>query len=307
MDKQSITEMISSYHQPSSTWFIDSYEQFMEEFFRKGRFHKGVPESIVKDYELVERIMCYSYYYYPLYDEAFAKLTTIFEAAVNIRLKELNISNDPKRKFESLDEKLQKLETYTSKTTFDKWGRTRKIRNDFAHRKSGMFMGVALNHAFYSLINITNLLFIEKETLEQNESKLEYLEQKIKLYFNGPITLTHENEEHLYSSIEPVAMSLNSKRDTSLWSLKSSHTYSNSSGSDNPICIELKNVKIDHDCIKGIVYNTNKEVLITKFDHNMFNKLYPINLTERDLFIFTTGDDLTIREIITKYRPNGKK
>lgn len=51
-----------------------------------------VPEDIVKDYEIVEYIMAYTYYYYPMFEEALRKLLTMYEMALKLKYKE--VTND---------------------------------------------------------------------------------------------------------------------------------------------------------------------------------------------------------------------
>lgn len=304
-NKSDLRNTISSFHNPNTTWPVKSHEEFMDKFFRKGRFHKDVPESIVKDYELVERMICYSYYYYPLYDEAYAKLTQIFEAAVDLRLKQLNIPKKTKRKFESLEDRIDKLKPHTTQSTIDKWQRTRDIRNMFAHRETGMFMGVTLNQAFYSMINIINLIFLDKNILSENEIALVNLKDKCIKTFKGPITFSSNSKDYIFSSIEPVEVSLNRNLKTSLWAVKSAHTYSGFKKTyQEPICIELSNVRFLNNSIIGTVNITNEEIHIKNYDQESFSKINKTDLSEMDSFYFTSIEFYTINSVRTKYLYN---
>ncbi len=95
-----MTDSFNYFHTPDpiwETWGINTHEQFLDDFIVKGKFHTNVPESVVKEYEIVERLFCYSYYSYQLIDETFSKVTRIFEGAVNLRLDELNIKRENTR------------------------------------------------------------------------------------------------------------------------------------------------------------------------------------------------------------------
>lgn len=134
--------IIEKYHTPESLWTafnVNSHEEFMKTFFKKGKFHPGVPEQIRNDYQKVERIFCYAYYHYPLIDEAFSTLTRIFEAAIKMRLDELSLS-----KKGNLESKIARLELYSSEQLLAQWNHARKLRNHFAHSNPGSLMGITL-------------------------------------------------------------------------------------------------------------------------------------------------------------------
>ena len=91
-----MNELIEIFHKPDSRWTIwgaDTYDAFIKLFMIYGKFHKDVPKKIVDDFQIVERLICYSYYYYPLIDEAFSKSTRVFESAVRLKLADLGLEN----------------------------------------------------------------------------------------------------------------------------------------------------------------------------------------------------------------------
>lgn len=78
-----------NYLQPDIIWRsfgVTSDTDFIDKFVLKGIFHSLVPVIIVEDYKLVERLLFYNYFNYPLLDEAFSKSTRIFEASVTLKL-----------------------------------------------------------------------------------------------------------------------------------------------------------------------------------------------------------------------------
>ena len=81
-----------NYYLPDSRWAVSSRQVYEDRFVVKGKFHNLVPDDIIKEFEIAERLMAYSYYCYPMYDEAFKKLLGMTEMAVKLRCKQFGIS-----------------------------------------------------------------------------------------------------------------------------------------------------------------------------------------------------------------------
>ncbi len=78
-----------NYLEPDEIWKIfrvKSESDFRDRDLLKGKFHPLVPEKIINDYKIVERLTYYSYFDYSLLDEAFSKSTLIFEASITLKL-----------------------------------------------------------------------------------------------------------------------------------------------------------------------------------------------------------------------------
>lgn len=132
----------------------------MDKIFLSGRFHSGVPEQIVNDYEKVERVLCYAYYHYPLLDEAYSIATRIFEAAIKIRLKELNLPEG-----DVLKKKINRLEEHSTQQLVKNWHFIREVRNHFAHPNPGSLMGITLVKGFTRIVNILNSIFLSRDDI----------------------------------------------------------------------------------------------------------------------------------------------
>lgn len=130
-----------TYFEPDKIWNnlgINSQEDYIDKYMVKGRFHSLVPEKIVYEYKIVERLLFYSYFCYPLIDEAFSKSTRIFEASVTLRLQKEGLI---KKGFESLSSKLKRLKEHCSIDLFEQWEKARLLRNEFAHMEAGRTKG----------------------------------------------------------------------------------------------------------------------------------------------------------------------
>jgi hypothetical protein len=173
------------YFSPEPHWKmygIKSRKAYIDKFVIKGRFHDAVHKDVLKSYKTVEYLMAHAYYHWPMYDEALKKLLGIFEMAIKLRCKELNISletidrNGKKRKrfLGSLIKSLcDKGYPDALKSTMD---RLRSLRNHHSHPDRHSFAGATSSGSIKPIVNLLNQLFlpvdsfIEKQTV-QNEFK----------------------------------------------------------------------------------------------------------------------------------------
>lgn len=274
-------DLIRYYHIPDkrwSIWRINSHEDFIKYFMVKGKFHDKVPSQIVDDYIIVERLICYSYYHYPLIDEAFAKATRTFEIAVNLKLKILNI---PKAKgYESLDSKIKKIAQYTSPSVMAEWDKARKVRNIFAHPEPGNIAGIVVARGFYQMVNILNLMFIDKTEIEENENSLDGLKRKAEPFKKGLFILHVQNNPNKYLiwSVLPYSLFKINSVEKSFWVFhpvfKHFPQTVEESVFDPPFYFNLKDVHISEYSLIGITTDTKVEVkLIPTLDQNHIDLL----------------------------------
>ena len=264
-------ELISKYHEPDSIWTIwniRSYNEYMSKFMVRGKFHDQVPKEIIKEYEQVERLLCYSYYCYPLIDEAFSKVTRIFESAVNLKLKEHRIEN--KSGYDSLNEKLKKIEKFTSPEIYNFWNHARKVRNIFAHPKPGRLMGITIFSSFLLMINILNTLFLDKTDIEFNENSLIDLKDQAKKLETGLFILEFDSKRILVWSILPYSFFKYGNILKSFWVFHPVFTYfpqtTEKLDFSLPISFRLKNVKIHPKGLTGVNLITGKTINVIKTD-----------------------------------------
>lgn len=197
---------MNKYLDPDPRWKalgIISQDEFNNKIIVEGKFHNKVPPKIVEDYIVVERLLFYSYYYYPLLDEAFSKATRIFESGISQRINDLGLNS--KDKFLNLDQKIKKLSPHTSSEIIKEWGKTKGIRNYFAHPKSGNVMGISIHRAFLQMVNIINTIFLDLKIVQANELYLENLRIESKHFSENLLTFDAENKKILIWSIIPYS------------------------------------------------------------------------------------------------------
>ncbi len=179
---------MKDYYKADSRWKIhniNSKEEFVKQYVIKGKFHENVPKDIVDAYTTVEYMLAHSYYWWPMYDEAFLKVLMLLETAVKIRAKSLSIDlkvmNNKNKEFEKklsklIDEVCVKLDSDILKAQFH---RAREIRNNFVHKDSNSYMGAmgGIKESFYLFINLINELFLTKEQIKICESQQDKIQE----------------------------------------------------------------------------------------------------------------------------------
>jgi hypothetical protein len=270
--------LIQQYHIPDRIWKIwkaDSYDYFIDNFMVTGKFHDKVPEKIINDYKIVERLLCYSYYHYPLLDEAFSKATRVFESAIKLRLKELGIPEP--MKFESLEKKIKKIEPFTSPTVLMEWNKAREIRNAFAHPEAGSLMGIIVLRGFYQMVNIINTIFLDKTIIEENELLLNNLKTEALHLKEGLFKFEFQEKNFLVWSIIPYSYFRTKNVDKSFWVFHPVFTYfpqtTDKLDFSLPICLRLSNLEISDIGIKATILGSGDKIVAIKTDN-------PINIDQ---------------------------
>lgn len=254
-----------NYLQPDDIWNylgIASETDFINKYVLKGRFHGLVPEEIVEDYKVVERLLYFSYYYYPLLDEAFAKSTRIFEASVSLKLEKLGMM---KKGFESLNSKLKRLEKHSSKDLSAQWQSAREMRNMFAHQKAGALMGIVLINAFKHNLNMINSVFLSPEMIKEKDSELKNLLSQTEHFTKGLFVLDYRNRKILIQGLRPYTTGILKNKGTSLWvfipitgdkKIRTLHDFPSS------LILKLENIKISNTGLEAIESDTKERVTL---------------------------------------------
>ena len=84
-----------NYLEPDEIWKIfrvKSESDFRDRYLLKGKFHPLVPEKIINDYKIVERLTYYSYFDYSLLDEAFSALSLSAKVLYSVLLDRMGLS-----------------------------------------------------------------------------------------------------------------------------------------------------------------------------------------------------------------------
>lgn len=255
---------------PDKTWDqfgFASKENFIERFVTTGKFHKNVPIDIQKDYEIVERLQFYSYFKYELLDEAFARATRIFEASVDLRIRNLGL--EKKGKFESLHDKIKKLEKHTTPEIYVAWQNVRRLRNLFAHHVAGRSLADNIFHVFRDIINLINSIFLEIDEILPNELSLKSLKANAAFFEEGLFLSKIQQNLSVISSCRPHALVTNNGKEESLWCLRLIYPNETINVLEDfavPIYFTLRDVEITENGLKATVVDWNDVIEIFPTD-----------------------------------------
>jgi hypothetical protein len=190
------------YFEADTTWTsfgIKTREQYVERFVFKGKFHTQVHEDVTKSFETAEFLMAHAWYHYRMYDEALKKLLSIFEMAIRLRCKELNIQTEcitkkSQRQGRRLFELTKELADFGyPQKIFRAAEWLRELRNMFAHPDRHSFGGGVFAQNVIPIINFLNQVFLPVGYFNEQiatENKLNGLLEK----FKNALFVLKENE-----------------------------------------------------------------------------------------------------------------
>ena len=165
-------------------WKCFTHQQYLDRFFLPARFHSMVPEKVQEAYKSVERLISYSYFYYPLTEEVHSKITRVFEMAVHLKAKQLNIISDQTSHLAGIINKFKHSDDFDDEL-IEALHRVRQLRNSFAHPEGLMYWGPVGYTNVIGIINIINRLFIPVNTFHEYITSANALKEKVEQILPG--------------------------------------------------------------------------------------------------------------------------
>ncbi|MDQ8051916.1 MAG: hypothetical protein REI78_02770 [Pedobacter sp.] len=170
-----------------------SRKAFLGRFLVRARFCPGVPKDVRDAYHTVERMMAYSYYHYPLYDEACRRVLGIFEMAVTIRAVQLLESKGhevpPNRKF-TLNAKIELISAEPIYAYFrSQLHLIRDFRNSLSHPTDHSFMGGMNLRPIIAIVNVINFIFLDMAQVGINQRRSRELSALFGPFTDGPVVI----------------------------------------------------------------------------------------------------------------------
>ena len=151
---------------------FDEYCSKIPEFF----FKEEVPEDVIKNFEVVEKLLALSYYEYKFIDEAYAKALHTLEMAMNIRLKDFqpNIKN---KSFKPLIAKLTSLNLF--ETNLQTLEHMEYLRNYYSHPERHSFGGAIIWNRVEFISHLINEMYEDIDLrLERRKLKREFIQKQ---------------------------------------------------------------------------------------------------------------------------------
>jgi hypothetical protein len=168
------------YLQPHGLFQNLSFEKFCSEI-PEFYFRKDVPEDVVQNFEIVEKLLAFSYYEYKFIDEAYAKAIHSFEMAMSIRYKELSLPL-PKGKlvFDFLIKSLSEQNCFDTDITI--LAQVKQMRNHFSHPERHSFAGAAYWNRIEFISRLVNELYEDVALrIERRKIANEFIDSKREL------------------------------------------------------------------------------------------------------------------------------
>jgi hypothetical protein len=259
-----------------AVWGCHSHEQYLEKYSVTGKFHSAVPEKVKEAYHTVERLIAYSYFYYPMTEEAWSKLTRIFEMSIRNRAQQLGIATDKTTKTgrcipENLGALINKLKIHPAshQEWVDEWMNVKTQRNLHAHPMEPNYGGPINLMMVVPMINVINSVFIDKEWFNAARERVRALQERAHFYSKGVYVLDLSGRRLIVTRAIPAVVSHDEKR--SVWIMEPvGLQFPQTMGeyfSFDPILLRLTDICINKKFLKATDYLNNQKVVVTPSDH----------------------------------------
>jgi hypothetical protein len=254
-------------------WGCQSHEEYLEKYFLPGKFHPSVPDKVKEAYITVERLIAYSFFYYPMEEEVGSKLTRIFEMAIRLRAQSLDIPLETKDKHGrvvpvSLSSLITKLKMHheSDPDWANEWRDFKSLRNVHAHADGPMYGGAMHLSLVAPMINVLNSIFIPKEWFRTARAKITALQERAER-FSRELCVLYDRRALLTSAI-PAAVSHDERR--SLWMCvpvgKNFPLTLDEYKEFSPIILRLEDAVVNEDCITAWDYVNKCNIIISPTD-----------------------------------------
>jgi hypothetical protein len=311
------------YYNPDDRWEIlyniTNRSDYEKRFVVRAKFHSLVPKDIIKDYEIVERLMAYSYNCYPMYDEALKKLLGMTEMAVKLRCKQLKIDLEyvdkkGKRKKRILSQLMDiLLRAEKHKPLKFEFSKARKVRNIFAHPDQYAFFGAMVYHSIMQIINTINFIFTNDIDCKESSNKLEEISSSTNLYNQGNFILEYNQKRYLAYGSKCLEVHKIDNEWIYLWIIYPVVTNIKEQIEQHryglPIYLSFKEIAVNEDSLSGIELDSENTIRLVQTSHKddlrQFKKfrteLNGCNKTETDLYMFWLNDEMGKQLVLHRY------
>lgn len=274
---------MQKFKSPDLTWSsfknAKTHEEFIQNYVLKARFHSLVPKDIVEDYKIVEYISAYSYFHYPMFDEALRKLLGMFEMALKLKYVSVTSKNWKDRKEYSKKGNLKPNDLNAlidwlcngKYLPHDKevYHSIRKIRNYFMHPETSNQGTILFRRKLLDLHNCFNEIFLPKEVLEERKNKLEFYQPKVAQLNKETVHLYRNGKTTHYKLVQAVAC-LEGRLMLLFLPFCSDIKYTKT-GMEHPeeLILSIEDFNIFNNMLSGADTKTKKEVFIMPSKQNM--------------------------------------
>lgn len=245
-------------------WKCYSHKEYLDRFFIPGKWHKDVPEKIQKAYVTVERLLAYSYFYYPLTEEVHSKMTRVFEMAVRLKAEQLGIIF--KKNHATLQDHFDAFQNRDGfgVNMISAFKKVKTLRNIYAHPNSQLYFGPVVYYNVVAVINLINRLYLLNNEYDELINKALALTERMKDFAQGVYVFEAPTKRYLIYRLQPLLVSPKGER--TLWVLdpvlKSFPQTMENFTYGAPFFLILNDFTSDPDAIEGIDLITHTKVRV---------------------------------------------
>lgn len=228
-------------------------------------FKKGVPQDVVKNFEIVERLLALSYYEYRFVDEALTKSLHTFEMAMSIRYKDF-YPDSGKVTFNKLIIDLTSLGAF--ETRIEVLRQVKNLRNYYSHPERHSFAGVMQWNKVEFVSRLINEIYEDIELREKRQMSKDNLSQHLtNNNLDKGLVIEIDGQPSILFSIHPLFVNNKLQNATHLFAGVPLFDYSIATDGSwkIPKCFKIKlvSLEITSESITGISFSAKKQVKLT--------------------------------------------
>ncbi len=245
---------------------FEEYCSKIPEFY----FKSDVPEDVIKNFEVVEKLLALSYYEYRLIDEAYAKAISTFEMAMSIRYKDF-YPDSSRVMFNTLINKLTKLNLF--ETNFETLNRIREIRNYYAHPERHSFAGIVFWNRVEYISRLINEMYEDVNLrLERQHLFSEFNENLKSSKMDKSVVIEIDGEPTILYSLE--LLFINNKNTPYTYLFACTPLFDLIPVDGNAVTVpysfkaKIKDLVFDSNIISGISFSANKRIIFSPIERH---------------------------------------
>jgi hypothetical protein len=200
---------------PDGRWVILGFQDFTtycKATLVEGLFNPIVPKDVNEAFLMAEYMMAHSYYHYPLYHEAFSKVLRIFEMAIKLRCRQLNIDLEHTKKggpakikktLKMLMDDLIKAEP--AKELNKQFEVARSLRNSTMHPDRHLYSGVMTKNYIKQAVILLNSIFVPESQFKLISGQLRIIKAALNRFQDGLFVLMYNGKKYLIEKADVEA------------------------------------------------------------------------------------------------------
>lgn len=237
---------------------FEEYCSNIPEFY----FRKEVPDDVVSNFEVIEKLLVFSFYEYKFIDEAYTKAIYTFEMAMSIRYNQFS-PKAVKAGFDTLIKKLDKLNVFDA--NIDVLESIKRVRNHCAHPKRHGFAGIAIWNNIEFINRLINELYDDIDIRLERQNLIKNLTDRLqKLNLNNGVVIHINGEPTILYKLELLFINNKHNPKTYLFACTPLFDFEKSQDGSNEVPNTFKskliNIEFVENALSGISFSASANI-----------------------------------------------